>query len=77
MGEGPAPLGLQARELPPLQSLFSFVARVVSGHGLQPCRWGIELIGVLYLFMFTVSHGGVEQVFRPAGKLINPHGFSR
>jgi hypothetical protein len=26
---------------------------------------------------FTVSRGGVEQVFRPAVKLKNPPGFSR
>jgi hypothetical protein len=31
-----------------------------------------------YTFLcFTVSHGGVEQVFRPAVKLIGPPGFSR
>jgi hypothetical protein len=28
-------------------------------------------LSVLYFFGFTASHGGVEQVFRPAVKLIN------
>jgi hypothetical protein len=37
----------------------------------------IKLIGALYLFMFTVSHGRVEQVFRPAVKLINTRGFNK
>ncbi len=31
-----------------------------------------SLGSALYLFIFTVSHSGVEQIFRPAVKLINP-----
>jgi hypothetical protein len=42
------------------------------GHSVEV----IKLIGFMPL-CFTVSHGGVEQVFRPAVKLLNPPGFSR
>jgi hypothetical protein len=47
LGEGPAPLDLQDRELPPLQSLFSFVARIVSGMGFSRAVEAFKLIGAL------------------------------